>query len=452
MEKIKHQANKFSSSLGFIAAASGAAIGLANIWKFPYEAGANGGACFLIPYCLFTVLLGYPMLLTKAAFGRKTGAGMYDSYKNTKFSKHIGLISVLVCMCTLSFYNVVVGWLFGYGIEILKGNLLRQDNMGQFFGNYIKEVPMNLIYNLLMTLSVLLIIKTGIQNGIEKWSKRLMPIFIVVLLILIFYGLTLSGAFEGIKFYLYPNISKITMRSISSALSHSFFSLALGGGVMITYGAYARKSSDLVKDSVIITISDFFVAFLAGLLIFPFIFHKGLKPNEGPALVFIAIPLVFKSLGLIKGSIIGILFFLLLVFAAITSAISMLEVPTKYMMEKFKFSRTKSVMIIALICYCLGLLSLLSNGANSFLSNFININGKSLSFMDCIIKFIMEFLLPFSVLCFSLYIGNNWKKLNIAQEINNHNKYSKALLNYIYICIRFLAPILILIVLISNFV
>ncbi len=451
MEKIKKQSNKFSSSLGFIAAASGAAIGLANIWKFPYEVGSNGGACFLIPYCFFTIILGYPMLLTKAAFGRKTGAGMYDSYKNTGISKHLGLTSVIVCICTLSFYNVVIGWLFGYGIEIIKGNLLQQNNMGTFFGSYIQNVPLNIIYNFIISLSVLLIIRTGIEEGVEKWSKILMPIFMIMLIGLIGYGLTLDGAMKGIKFYLLPDISQLTMKSISSALSHSFFSLALGGGVMITYGAYASRKSDLIKDSAIITISDFLVAFLAGLLIFPFIFHKGIKPNEGPYLAFVALPNVFKDLGMLKGTIVGLAFFLLLVFAAITSAISMLEVPTKYLMERFKLSRLKSVIMIATLCYILGIPTLLSHGASPFFSKFITLKGVNLSFMDCLIKLIMELLVPLSVLLFSIFIGNNWNRYDLSHEINLQGNHSKLLVKYIYVCIRYVAPVLIGIVLISNF-
>lgn len=451
MEKIQKQTNKFSSSLGFIAAASGAAIGLANIWKFPYEVGSNGGACFLIPYCFFTIILGYPMLLTKAAFGRKTSAGVYDSYKNTGLSKHIGLTSVIVCICTLSFYNVVIAWLFGYGMEIIKGNLLKQENIGAFFGSYIKNIPLNILYNFIISLSVLLIIKTGIQDGIEKWSKRLMPVFMIMLITLIIYGLTLNGAIKGIKFYLLPNFSQLTMKSISSALSHSFFSLALGGGVMITYGAYASRKSDLIKDSLIITISDFLVAFLAGLLIFPFIFHKGIKPNQGPYLAFVALPYVFKDLGMLKGTIVGITFFLLLVFAAITSAISMLEVPTKYIMERFKISRSKSVIIIATLCYILGIPTILSHGGSQFFTKFISLKGINLSFMDCLIKLIMELLVPLSVLLFSIFIGNNWNKYELSKEINLQNNHSEYLIKYIYICIRYISPILIGLVLISNF-
>ncbi len=435
----------FSSRMGFIAAASGSAIGLGNIWKFPYEVGSHGGAGFFIPYIIFMILLGYPLLLTKAAFGRKVGKGVYDCYRTEGKWNILGFMSMAICICVLSFYNVVTGWILGYIMHIAKGTLLSEINPAVFFSSYIKDIPLNLLSNTVITLLVIFIVKVGVQKGIEKCSNIVMPIFIILLFMLIAYAITLPGAHEGIKFYLWPTEDFLNFSAISSALSQCLMSLALGSGVMVTYGAYVKSDTNLPKDSFIVVSSDFFVAFLAGLLVFPLIFHKNISPDEGPSLIFVALPFVFKSLGAIKGTVIGISFFILLIFAAITSAISQLEVSTKYIMERWNLSRSKGVYIAGFISYILGIGSLLSHGGVDFFTKLFKYKNKYYSFMDTVITVVVDFSMPIVALLFCIFIGMKWNKYNIYNELKGgmKSRYSDFVIKYTFICVKYVSPILI---------
>ncbi len=443
---IQKEKITFSSRMGFIAAASGSAIGLGNIWKFPYEVGSHGGAGFFIPYILFMILLGYPMLLTKAAFGRKIGKGVYDCYKTEGKWNVLGFMSMAICIFVLSFYNVVTGWILGYVIHMAKGTLLNNSSPGIFFSSYIKDIPLNLLSNTIITLVVVFIVKVGVKKGIEKCSNIIMPIFIILLFGLISYAITLPGSYEGIKFYLWPTKDFLNFSAISSALSQCFMSLALGSGVMITYGAYVKRNSNLSKDSFIVVLSDFFVAFLAGLLVFPLIFHKNISPDEGPALIFVALPFVFKSLGAMKGTVMGISFFTLLIFAAITSAISQLEVSTKYIMERWNFNRSKGVYIAGFISYILGIGSLLSHGGANFFTKLFNYKNKYYSFMDTVITVVVDFAMPMVALLFCIFIGIKWNKYNIDNELKEgmKSRYSDFVIRYTFICVKYVSPILII--------
>ena len=443
--------HKFSSSLGFLAAASGAAIGLANIWKFPYEVGSHGGAWYLIIYTFFVLVLGYPLVLVKTALGRKQGKGLYEAYRRSGKWNLLAFLPLSICMGVLSFYNVVTGWILGYGVEILRGNCLTQPNMPLFFTSFIGHVELNLFYNTLVCIAVMFIVNRGVQKGIERWSQILMPLFTIMLIGLIIYALLLDGAMEGIKFYLLPNSSLLTMKSLGSALAHSFLSLALGTGVMITYGAYADKKADIVQDSILVVSSDFLVAFLAGLLIFPLIFHSGIQPDEGPSLIFIALPSVLHKLGDVQGIIVGASLFLLLVFAAITSAISMLEIPVKYVMERWNLSRSKSVLFIGGTCYVLGLASLFSYGGSDFFTHFIQYQGKDLSFMDCIIAVVVDLFMPLSAMLFAIFIGRKWKAYQLSEEINTPKQYGVLHGKLVYVSVKYVAPVLIGVILITNF-
>ncbi|MCP3658854.1 MAG: sodium-dependent transporter [Bacteroidetes bacterium] len=449
--KNKTDNNKFSSRIGFIAAASGAAVGLGNIWKFPYEVGANGGAWFLLIYFLFVIILGFPILVAKIAFGRSVGTGVFNGYRNEGRWKWLGFIPAFLCLILFSFYSVITAWILGYGIEIFKGTLLKQNEYSEFFKYFINDIPKNLFYNFLIISIISLIISFGIQKGIERASKIMMPILLIVLIGLIIYSLTLNNASAGLKFYLLPDISLLTKKSVFSALSHAFWSLTIGSSVMITFGAYAKNDVDIIKDTTSIVISDVLVAFLAGLLLFPLIFSIGIKPNEGPALIFIALPFVFKNLGIFKGSIVGLSFFLLLVFAAITSAISMLEITTNYMMQRYKISRKKSIILLSGIAYILGIPCILSNGKVNFLSKIIIYKGKYLNFID-ILGLIIEIGFPIVAFLFCIFIKSRWKKYKINEQINSPNKKSNYFNKYIYICVSYLGPILIGLVLLSNFI
>jgi len=414
----------FSSRIGFVAAAAGSAVGLGNIWSFPYKTGENGGAAFLLIYFLCIVLIGFPIMVGEIAIGRKTQSNPYGAYKQLGGNSWaiLGLFGVICGVMILSFYNVVAGWAFGYFTQIGFGNLLSlgtADAYGSFFGGYIANVSDNLLYSLAFMVITAFVVARGIQHGIELVSKILMPVLFTILLGIIIYALTLENSAEGIAFYLKPDISKINIQTLYSALGQAFFSLSLGMGALITYGSYISKNENIVSAAGIVTLADSGVAFLAGLMIFPLVFFQQLTPGEGPGLVFVTLPGIFESMGLITGRIVGGAFFLLLSVAALTSTVSLLEVPVAYLVDEKKWKRPRATILMALAVFLLGLPSMLSQGAVSWLSpgNFLRYEGKDQSFLDLVQGLFLDVGLPLGGFLMCIFIATRWKTRNLAAEI-----------------------------------
>ncbi len=319
----------FTSKLGFLAAAASSAVGVGNIWRFPYLTGKYGGATFVLLYILSVFILGIPLVLAKLAFGRKMKSGTYNAYKTfkPKIWRLLGLGSALTSFIMLSYYIVITGWFFGYLFNITNGEFLKNEDFAVTFSDFASNNYQNIFYTLLVIVIISLIVKRGISDGIEKVSKILMPMFIIMLIGLIIYCFTLKNCGKGLKFYLLPRWEALNIEAFHAALTQAFLSLSIGLGISITYGAYVSKDDDLITSTLIIALSDTIISLLAGLIIFPLIFQADLEPNQGASLIFISLPFAFKSIGPIIGWLIGIVFFLLLVFAAITSAIALLEVP-----------------------------------------------------------------------------------------------------------------------------
>jgi neurotransmitter:Na+ symporter, NSS family len=355
----------FSGQVGFILAATGSAIGLSNIWRFPYLAGQNGGAVFLIIYLACIFLFCFPVMVGEVAIGRAGGTNSYGSY-NRLGNKRWGLLGgfgILSGILILSYYNVVAGWAFGYFIEIVFGELLSKSDYREFFGGFVGNATTNFFYSLGFLFLTALTVAGGIQKGIEKANRFLMPALLLILIGLIGYSLTLPRAMEGVRFYLVPDFSEITAQTVFDALRLSFFTLSLGIGGLITYGSYVKKDENIIVSASIVTWADTIIAFLAGLMIFPLVFSANQSPAEGPALVFMVMPEIFKGMGPVLGKIVGGSFFLLLCFAALPSCISLLELPVAYFVDEKKYPRKKVVWILALIIFVLGLPSMLSFGA-----------------------------------------------------------------------------------------
>ncbi|NUM81489.1 sodium-dependent transporter, partial [bacterium] len=283
----------FTNRIGFIAAAAGSAIGLGNIWKFPYEAGSNGGAAFLVIYVICAFVLCFPIMVSEIAIGRRTQLNPYGAFVMLSGNKRWGIVGVIGVLCgfmILSFYNVVAGWAFGYFLHMVGGDF----DVAKDFVGYTTDFWDNLFFSLTFMLATALIVAGGVQKGIEKWSKIMMPALVLILLFLIAYAFTLDNAMKGVEFYLVPNFDLVTAKTIYTALSQAFFSLSLGMGALITYGSYMNKSENIVSSAAIVTLSDTTVAFLAGLMIFPFVYFQGLQPSAGPGLVFVTLPGVFE--------------------------------------------------------------------------------------------------------------------------------------------------------------
>ncbi len=442
----------FSSRLGFILAAAGSAVGLGNIWKFPFEVGNGGGAAFVIMYLIFCFVLAFPVMVTEIAIGRKTKlnpALAYGALGHKRWNI-VGVLGILAGTLILSYYNVVAGWALGYFAEIVSGNF----DIGNHFGNFIKDVTKIGGFSIAFMIATALIVSQGVSGGIEKASKILMPTLIVMILGLAFYAMTLPNAMKGIEFYLNPDFSKIDLLVVKSALGQAFFSLSLGMGAIITYGSYLSKNENIVTSAVFITLADVGIALIAGLMMFPFVFSQGLEPTGGAGLIFVTLPGVFQGLGPTLGIVVGGAFFLLLSFAALTSTVSLLEVPVSFVVDKYKMGRKKAVWLIAGFIFILGIPSLLANGYSNLLSNFITYIGadKPTDFMTFLGHIANDTFLPLGGVLITVFAAYIWKKenLNAELEIGAPNFKGSFAQKYIDFAIRYVCPLILGILLILS--
>ena len=446
------QRGGFSSRLGFVLAAAGSAVGLGNIWKFPFEVGQGGGAAFVAMYVSFCFILAFPVMVTEIAIGRKTqlnAAGAYEALGFKKW-KVVGILGIICGTLILSYYNVVAGWAFGYFVEIVMGNF----NIGNQFEAFTKDVVTVGGYSIIFMLTTTYIVSKGVSGGIERAAKILMPSLIVMILGLVIYALTLPNAMKGVEFYLVPDFSKINLSVIRSALGQAFFSLSLGMGAIITYGSYVNKNENIIASAAFITLADVGIALLAGLMLFPFVFSQGLDTNGGPGLIFITLPGVFESLGGNLGVIIGGAFFLLLSFAALTSTISLLEVPVSYVVDEYKIQRKKAVWLIALIIFVIGLPSLMANGYSESLTKFITyVGAKSpTDFMTFIGHIANDTFLPLGGILITVFAAYVWKKENLNKELeagypNFKGSFAE---KYVDLGIRIICPLILSILLVMS--
>ena len=359
---------QWGSKLGFILAAAGSAVGLGNIWRFPYVTGENGGAAFVVIYLLCVLFIGLPLMWAELAFGRLTGKNPVDAFKDTGEAKDVwlykygapavGWLCLAACFCVLSYYGVIAGWTIGYIY-----NTVAQAGMEfkSFSANPNWVIPLFAVF----IAGTIYIVQAGIEKGIEKWSKILMPLLLSLVFVVIIRSLTLDGASEGIKWYLTPDFSVIDGKVVLAALGQAFFSLSVGWGLMITYGSYMPKSQNIVSDGFWVALMDTGVALLGGLMVIPAVFALGFPVDAGPTLTFETLPAVFDKMPF--GIVVGGLFFLLLTVAALTSSISMLEVPVSYFVDSKRASRKKAALLVGIVAFAVGLPSALSfGGSNAF--------------------------------------------------------------------------------------
>ena len=434
----------FNSKLGFILAASGSAVGLGNIWKFPFEVSNGGGAAFLMMYLFFCFILCFPVIVSEIAIGRKTNKNAIGAFNELGHRKwnFIGKMGVLCGVLILSFYTVVAGWVLGYVIEMITGNF----NISDDFGSYVNNIQNVFVYSILFMFLTALIVSRGVEKGIEKAAKILMPSLIIIILLLIIYALTLPNSIDGIIFYLVPDFSQINLNVAGNALGQAFFSLSLGMGMLITYGSYVDSKNNIINSAALITLTDVGIAFLSGLIIFPFVFSSGIETEGGPGLIFQVFPKIFQNLGDVTGIVVGSTFFILLSFAAITSTVSLLEVPVSYLVDEYKIDRKYSVWIVAFVILLIGIPSALSQGKYEFFSEFITYFGseKPVDFMTFIIDVSNDTLLPFGGFMITMYVTYIWKKKNLSEEISKGNPGYKgsSVEKYINISISYICPLI----------
>ncbi|MDD3932645.1 MAG: sodium-dependent transporter [Methanoculleus sp.] len=342
---------EWSSTLGFILASIGSAVGIGNIWRFPYIVGANGGGAFLVPYLISVLLFGLPLMVLEFAIGRSTGRSAVSAFQSLgqRFSV-AGLAIVVIVSLILSYYLVITSWVLAYALFFA---LNRPVDFGAFTGSYLP-----LIFFLLSGLAVFLTVRSGVREGIEKVARYLIPALVVILLFLVAFSLTEPGALEGVRFYLLPDYSRLADPGVwTAAFGQAFFSLSVGMGVMLTYGSYLKRG-DLFRSASIIVVADMLIAILAGLMIFPLVFTAGVDPAAGVNLAFVTLPSVFVEMQF--GMVLGALFFLMLFAAALTSAVSMLEVPVATLMDSYGYPRKRATLLIFAAVMLLGFPSALS--------------------------------------------------------------------------------------------
>jgi NSS family neurotransmitter:Na+ symporter len=451
----------FSGRLGFILAAAGSAVGLGNIWRFPYLAGQNGGAIFLFFYLICIFMLCYPVMVGEIAIGRRVQSDAYTSYSKLGGGKwgYLGIFGILAGIFILSFYNVVAGWAFGYFLHISFGDLLNNQDFGGFFGAFVNDIMdvsslngianSNFLFSLIFMVLTAVIVAQGIQKGIEMANKIMMPALYIILIGIIIYSLTLPNAMSGVKYYLIPDINEFTTQTLVDGLKQAFFSLSLGMGALITYGSYLTKKENIPSAAAVISIADTSVAFFAGLMVFPLVhflaFKLNVDPKEigtsGPPLIFVVMPQIFHEMGPILGRVIGGSFFLLVCFAALTSTISLLEVPAAYLVDRKKMPRKKVVWGIALLIFVLGLPSMVSQGMVPSLNKLSFYKDQDfLTFVSDMCD--ISLTVGGCLMC--IFIRNRWsiKEMNEELSFGNERFMGTSLQKYLNVTIGYVCPII----------
>ncbi|GIP39883.1 transporter [Paenibacillus sp. J31TS4] len=423
------------SSTGFIIAAIGSAVGLGNMWKFPYITGKYGGAAFFLVFIICLLLVGLPVLLAEMAIGRGGRGDAATSFRNLSRNKvwsGFGFLSIVGSFMILSFYAVVAGWTLKYGLQSFTGSLYANPDYAAVFGAYAGSLQ-PIAWQALVLLLTGWVVARGVSGGIESFNKVLIPGLLILLIILMIRGLTLPGAGAGVSFFLEPDFSKLTPTSILVALGHAFFSLSLGMGTMLTYGAYVDRRQSLGSATLAIGAGDLLYALLAGLIIFPTSFAFGLEPAQGPGLIFAVLPAAFASMPL--GAFFGGLFFLLLAIAAITSTVSLLEVSVAYSMRRWSFSRPKATALTATACFLVGIPAALSVGGP--LGDLV-IGGRT--YFDWLDFIASNIILPLGGLAVTLFVGYAWKR--VGDEVGLSALWFRIWL----ILVRYVAPVLVVFV------
>ena len=435
---------QWGSKFGFIMAAAGSAVGLGNIWRFPYLTGQNGGAAFVVVYILCVVMVGAPMLMNEMALGRLTKKNAIGAFKDTGGNIFWviggGVLALCVSFFVLSYYTVIAGWTVGYIFTSISNSPIP---FTEFIATPSYVLP---LFGVAM-LTTVIIVLGGISGGIEKATKIMMPLLFLLLIVIIVRSLTLDGAYEGVRYYLIPDFSKINATTVLKALTQAFFSLGVGWGIMITYGSYLPKQQSIVSSSLWVGAMDTSVALLAGLMVFPAVFAFGMKPDQGPTLVFEVLANIFPKMPF--GNIAGAFFFLLLFIAAITSTISMVEVVGAWLIDSKQWNRKKATWTVGIAAFIVGTPAALSNGSSEFLSN-IQLFGQTglLNIMDHVFGTVCMLIV---VLVTCLYSGWVFQTDKIIDEINEGSPYFKttALAGIWKLFVRFICPVIIILVVLS---
>lgn len=441
---------QFAGNIGFILAAAGSAVGLGNLVKFPYLAGKYGGGLFLLTYLVIIVLIGFPVMLAELSIGRSVHKNAVAAFRtlDKRFS-WIGGLGVLVGFMIVGYYSVIGGWSIKYFCKYLIGGDFSA-GPDAVFGNFISAGAEPIIWLFFFLGATAFIVWRGVSGGIEKASKIMMPALVVLLIIVAIRSMTLPGAGEGLKYYLVPDFSKFSGAMVVAALGQAFFSLSLGMGIMVTYGSYLDDKENLSKNSLIVPAFDTSVAVLAGFAVLPAMVATGLEPSASTVgSLFVVMPGVLDKLPLT--AVFGAMFFLLVIFAALTSSISLLEGSVAYVTEEFKISRTKAVLILSSVLMVIGSLASLSLGGNITV-RFPQITSTGIGVSE-IFDFLSNtpdlLLMPLGALMICIFVGWVWGTDKAIEHVEQHNNHF-ILKRYWAFGVKYIAPLAILIILLSG--
>lgn len=437
---------KFGSRIAVVFAMAGSAIGLGNLWRFPYLAGEQGGAAFVFIYIAASLFISLPVFYSEVIIGRRSrcnaSEAMIKLAPEKKIWRSIKYLPVIIPTIIASYYSVIGGWSLDFFFQSCALTFTTSDpsEVSSFFGEMTSSPWRPLVMHLVFLSVSTLIVAAGVKSGIEKFSKVSLPVLFVLIVVIAIYSISLPGASEGVKYLLKPDFSSVTPSTFAYAMGQSFYSLSLGMGTIITYGSYVSKKDSIVSDGAATAGFDLFFALLAGLAVMPAVFAAGIEPGSGPGLIFQSIPFVFARMGEtlpVLSAIIAILFFLTIVVAAMTSLISLIEVGVAFLIEKFNLSRIKACVIVFTVCAVLGALCAIEGGV--------------LDFLDWSASNILLILMAFLVV---IFVGFVMKKEDVWEEFTNAGAHSVSvkIFKIFYFLLRWVVPVAIILIFISNFI
>ncbi|MBR5141615.1 MAG: sodium-dependent transporter [Bacteroidales bacterium] len=442
--------DSFGSRFGALLAMAGSAVGLGNLWRFPYLVGENGGAAFIIIYVILSFVICLPIFISEFVIGRRSQENAYSAFRDLSGGsawRWVGLFTIFVPMVVLSYYSVIGGWSIEYLLKSCTFSFTggaSQASINTFFTNFVTSTWGPLAVHTAFLFLTMLIVVVGIKDGIERFSKVMMPLLFLMVLSIAIYSLTLPGAMAGVDYLFNPDFSKITGKACAAALGQAFFSLSLGFGTILTYASYVDKKEDILFQSTATAASDLMFALVAGLAIMPAVFAFGISPQAGPGLVFETLPYVFGQMP--AGGLVAILFFLALLVAALTSSISMLEVAVAYLVEEKKIPRIWACVILFVICWVVGGLCSLSFGPLSH----IKIDGGNL--FDFFDNLSSNILMTLGSLLTVLFVGWRLRKTDVYDEFTNGGTLSRnaKIFGVLWFLIRYICPLAIAIIFLSG--
>lgn len=443
---MSKKSGSFSSKLGFVLATAGSAVGLGNIWRFPYLAAKYGGGMFLLVYIILAVTFGFALMITEIAIGRKTGKSVIGAYTaiNKKFSC-LGILAAVVPAIIFPYYCVIGGWVIKYFTVFITGQATISADGGEYFGGFIGSFGEPAFFLAIFMGLTAIVVMLGVEKGIEKVSKFMMPALVLMTIVISIYSLTLPGAIDGLLYYVLPDFSHFSFETVVAAMGQLFYSMSIAMGILVTYGSYMRKDDNLESSVGQVEIFDTGVAFLSGMMIIPavFAFSNGNPDaiNAGPSLMFITLPNVFTSMA--GGEIVGAIFFILVLLAALTSAISLMETIVSVIMEKFKLKRMTACVAVLIFSFALGLVSVLGY---SDWSEFTILGKQMLDFFDFISNNVM---MPIVSLLTCILIGYVAKTSYVEGEVELNGKFRRKAMYRVMI--RYIAPLFMIMIFLSSF-